>query len=103
MNKIYSMATPVFKGSGFYRTDKQLVEADEWVLTANSRCDVQNCGAQAYVMVTGISGELLFCGHHYENIVDNAVGYDKIMKFAFKIDDERKKLIGNKHKEVTNV
>lgn len=22
MNKVYSMASPVFKGSGFYRTDK---------------------------------------------------------------------------------
>jgi hypothetical protein len=42
---------------------------------------------------------LLFCNHHYENIVNNAVGYDKIMKFAFKIEDEREKLVDNRSKD----
>jgi hypothetical protein len=69
----------------------------EWVLNVIDRCD--SCNAQAYVQVKGVSGELLFCGHHYENIVNNAVGYDKMMKFAFEIIDEREKLIENRLKE----
>ena len=73
-----------------------MVETVEWVLTANDRCDAQGCGAQAYVKATGVTGELLFCGHHYERAVNNAVGYDKMMKFSFKIDDEREKLVQNK-------
>jgi len=30
---------------------------------ADDRCD--SCGAQALVLVTMRSGDLLFCGHHY--------------------------------------
>ena len=67
-------------------------------LNANCRCDAASCGAQAYVRATGVNGELLFCNHHYEDIVNNAVGYDKIMKFAFKIEDEREKLVDNRSK-----
>jgi hypothetical protein len=37
----------------------------EWQLAVSDRCD--SCGAQAYVQVTGVSGDLMFCGHHYEN------------------------------------
>lgn len=73
-------------------------ETVEWVLTANDRCDASSCGAQAYVRTTGVSGELLFCGHHYEKIVNNAVGYDKMMKFAYLIVDERERLVVNKSK-----
>jgi hypothetical protein len=71
-----------------------LVETVEWVLTALDRCD--SCGAQAYVQVTGVTGDLFFCGHHYEKIVNNAVGYDKMMKFAFKVVDERERLVENR-------
>jgi hypothetical protein len=73
-----------------------VTETVEWVLTANDRCDSKDCSAQAYVKATGVTGELLFCGHHYEKIVNNAVGYDKMMKFAFNIIDERDRLIVNK-------
>ena len=73
-----------------------MVDVIEWILTANDRCDAKECGAQAYVKATGVTGELLFCNHHYENVVNNAVGYDRMMKFAFKIDDERAKLIENR-------
>jgi hypothetical protein len=66
----------------------------EWQLSVSDRCD--KCGAQAYVQVTGVSGDLMFCGHHYEKIVDNAVGYDKMMKFAYEIVDERERLIENR-------
>lgn len=73
-----------------------MVETLEWVLTANDRCDAKDCSAQAYVKATGVAGELLFCGHHYESLVNNAVGYDKMMKFAFKIEDERERLVQNR-------
>jgi hypothetical protein len=76
-----------------------VIETAEWVLTANDRCDTKNCGAQAYVRATGVTGELNFCGHHYELNVNNAVGYDKMMKFAFNIIDERDKLVSNRLKE----
>ena len=65
-----------------------------WQLNSSDRCDA--CGAQAYVYVSGVAGDLLFCAHHYNHIVDNAVGYDKIMKFAYQIVDEREKLVINR-------
>lgn len=76
----------------------EVVETVEWVLTANDRCDAKDCSAQAYVKATGVAGELLFCNHHYEKIVNNAAGYDKMMKFAFKIEDERQRLVENRLK-----
>lgn len=69
-------------------------EKIEWQLKTSDRCDV--CNAQAYVKVTGVSGDLMFCGHDYEAIVNNAVGYDKMMKFAYEILDERSKLVENR-------
>jgi hypothetical protein len=46
-------------------------------LTAADRCD--RCGAQAFVRVVLVSGELLFCGHHakayQENLRDKAVDW----------------------------
>jgi hypothetical protein len=36
------------------------------VLKISDRCD--KCGAQAFVLATGVSGELMFCGHHYMNM-----------------------------------
>lgn len=68
----------------------------EWQLSPLDRCD--RCSAEALVRVTGLNGELLFCGHHYNKVMDNAVGYDKMMKFAITILDERDKLIENKAK-----
>lgn len=74
----------------------EMTEQKEWVLTAADRCD--SCTAQAYVKVTGVSGDLLFCAHHYNKIMDNAVGYDKMMKFAYQIVDERNRLEENRTK-----
>jgi hypothetical protein len=59
-------------------------------LTAYDRCD--QCDSQAYVSVTGISGDLLFCGHHFTKIEKNAVAYEKLKAFAYVINDERNKL-----------
>lgn len=66
----------------------------EWQLTLSDRCD--RCSAQAFVKVVGVTGDLLFCAHHYNKIMDNAVGYDAMMKFAYEIVDEREKLIENR-------
>jgi hypothetical protein len=69
------------------KTTKEKIEP---TLTANDRCD--SCAAQAYVKVTGVTGDLLFCSHHYNKIMDNAIGYDKMMKFMYKVVDERQRL-----------
>jgi len=66
-----------------------LVEAKEWMLTGLDRCDA--CGAQAYVQIKGVAGDLMFCGHHFKK----ADG-DKLQAFAFEIIDERDRLIENK-------
>ncbi len=61
------------------------VEKKERVLTLNDRCDAGHCGAAALVKVSGVSGELLFCGHHYNKFEMS----DNMVKFAFDIIDER--------------
>ena len=66
-----------------------MVDVKEWTLTGLDRCDV--CDAQAYVHVKGVSGELMFCGHHF-----NKANSEKLQAFAFEIIDERERLIENK-------
>lgn len=75
-----------------------MVEQPRWVLTANDRCDAKECGAQAYVRVTGVTGELLFCGHHYNKATSNEKGQANMSAFAFEVVDERERLIENKSK-----
>lgn len=77
---------------------EETVEVAEWVLTANDRCDSKSCGAQAYVRVTGVSGILFFCGHHYNKIMDSPIGNANMSQFAFETLDERERLIENKSK-----
>jgi hypothetical protein len=67
----------------------------EWTLTNNDRCDAE-CSAQAFVKAVGVHGELLFCSHHYNKIVDSADGYEKLSQFAYQIIDERERLIENR-------
>jgi hypothetical protein len=62
----------------------------EWMLKATDRCD--SCSSEALVKVTGLSGDLMFCGHHYNKIMNNPKGYEKMMSFAITIVDEREKL-----------
>jgi hypothetical protein len=69
-------------------------EIKEWVLKATDRCD--SCAAEALVKVSGINGDLIFCGHHYNKIMDNPEGYKKMMSFMITVVDERDKLIENK-------
>jgi len=72
------------------------VQTKQWILSPVDRCD--SCAAEALVKVTGISGDLMFCGHHYNNIMDSSEGYKKMMSFALTILDEREKLVENKSK-----
>ena len=67
----------------------------EWTLTAVDRCDAE-CSAQAYVVVKGVSGELMLCSHHYNKIMDHPIGYEKMTAFAFETIDERDRLIENR-------
>lgn len=62
----------------------------DWQLSPHDSCD--RCNAEALVRVTGLTGILMFCGHHYNKIMDNAEGYKKMMSFAITILDEREKL-----------
>ena len=66
----------------------------EYMLKATDRCD--RCSAQAYVLVKGSTGDLLFCGHHYDKIMNNPESYKKMMSFMLEVVDEREKLIENK-------
>jgi hypothetical protein len=61
-----------------------------YLLDATDRCD--SCTSQAYVKVIGNVGELLFCSHHYNKIMNNAVGYKNMMSFMVEIIDERLRL-----------
>ena len=63
----------------------------EYILGPLNRCDA--CSAEALVLVKGVSGELMFCGHHY------AKNETALTKFAYEIVDEREKLIQNKLKD----
>jgi hypothetical protein len=62
-------------------------ESQERELTLIDRCD--SCGAGAYVKVTGASGNLFFCGHHYSKIENNAAANEKMKLFAVETIDER--------------
>lgn len=64
----------------------------EWSLSLLDRCDA--CNAEALVKVTGITGELLFCGHHYNKIMSTTTGYNNMMSFMISVVDEREKLVG---------
>jgi hypothetical protein len=72
------------------------VKVKEWILGPTDRCD--SCAAEALVQVTGVSGDLLFCGHHYNKVMNNPEGYKKMMSFALTVLDERDKLIEDKAK-----
>ena len=69
----------------------------EWKLSPKDRCD--KCNAEALVQVTGLNGDLMFCGHHYNKIMNDPEGYKKMMSFVITLIDERDKLIENKAKE----
>jgi ribosomal protein L37E len=60
--------------------ETKVKKQEEKVLKIADRCD--RCGAQAFILATGVSGELMFCGHHYHK-------YEyAITQWAYKIVNE---------------
>lgn len=59
-------------------------EVKKQMLTLSDRCDA-NCSAAALVIIKGIVGELMFCGHHYSKFENS----EQMKKFAFEVIDER--------------
>lgn len=73
---------------------KEQEQEKQWELTAHDRCD--SCSAQAYVRIKGSTGELYFCGHHYDKIMNNPDAYTKMMGFMLEVLDERERLDENR-------
>lgn len=60
---------------------EEIVEVKSRQTTTADRCD--SCGAEAFVWVNGINGDLYFCGHHFTK------SESKIREYAFEIVDDR--------------
>jgi hypothetical protein len=71
--------------------ETEVVVKKEYVLGPSNRCD--SCSAEAMVLVKGVAGELMFCGHHYSK------NEEALKDFAYEVIDERDKLIQNKLKD----
>lgn len=56
-------------------------EKSERILNVSDRWDA--CSSQAFVLVKLISGELMFCGHHYNK------NQEKLNSQSYEIIDER--------------
>ena len=67
-----------------------IAEEKKQILNIDDRCD--SCGSQAYVKVTGVTGELTFCAHHYSKIMDTESGKVAMEKFAYETVDDRDQL-----------
>ena len=74
----------------FTQMTNNLIEETTWTPTAQDRCD--QCGSMAYVQAIGVTGDLLFCAHHYQGILDNEKAQEAMTRFAYQIIDERKQL-----------
>lgn len=61
-----------------------VVEEKSNVLNVADRCDA--CNSQAFVWVNGVSGDLLFCRHHFLK------HEGKLREYAFEIVDETWKI-----------
>lgn len=81
---------------------EEVVVKKERVLTLNDRCDSGACGAAALVRVNGVVGELFFCGHHYNKIINDPVGLERITAFAFETTDERWAMEGENRLKLEN-
>lgn len=59
------------------------VQESNRVLSRQDRCDAGKCPAQAWVIAKFVTGELYFCGHHFDKY---EVG---LIKHAYDVIDER--------------
>jgi hypothetical protein len=51
------------------------------------------------IAVTGVNGELMICSHHYNKIMNDPIGKEKMMAYAYSFLDERERLVENKLKD----
>lgn len=63
----------------------------DYQLSKSDRCDA-DCPAQAHVLVAGLEGELMFCAHHYNDIMSNESS--RIAMEAFAIETFKQKEAG---------
>ena len=56
------------------------------VLNKMDRCDAPKCPAQAFVLVKFMTGELVFCGHHFSKFEASMI------KSAYDVVDERHRI-----------
>jgi hypothetical protein len=62
------------------------ISASSTVLTKMDRCDSSGCPAQAFVLVKFLTGELVFCGHHFDK-------YEAaLLKDSYEVIDERHRI-----------
>jgi len=59
------------------------VQEQTRILTRSDRCDAPKCPAQAWVIAKFVTGELYFCGHHFDKY---EIG---LIRDAYDIVDER--------------
>lgn len=58
----------------------------EPTLTKSDRCDAPKCPAQAFVLVKFMTGELVFCGHHFAKYEASMI------RDAYDVVDERDRI-----------
>lgn len=64
----------------------ETMTASAYVLTKMDRCDAGGCPAQAWVLVKFLTGELLFCSHHFDTFEA------ALIKDAYEVIDERHRI-----------
>lgn len=68
-------------------TDNMTASATtKYVLNKQDRCDTGDCPAQAWVLVKFLTGELLFCSHHFDKFEA------ALIKDAYEVIDERHRI-----------
>jgi len=60
-------------------------EEKQQTITTLNRCD--RCNSQAWVIVKGINGELMFCSHHFNK------HEEKLYDWAYDIVDDREFMV----------
>lgn len=67
-------------------TATETMSASAYVLTKMDRCDTGGCPAQAWVVVKFLTGELLFCSHHFDKFEA------ALLKDSYEVIDERHRI-----------
>lgn len=65
-------------------TTLEVINNSEYIMSNNDRCD--SCSAQALYLCKGITGELMFCRHHFN------LNKESLTKWAYEIIDESAKI-----------